>query len=120
MFFENAELDPTQHRLEVGCLDTVGEYNTPVRQGDPWPNCTQTGEHLVIIFCFIINTAVLCGAPPEPTVNGSRVWIDLDYSDDSIEVISKRKILLHNIIINKPGRNMPPSLFIRKLSLKPK
>ena len=48
--------------------------------------------------CFIMNIAVLCGAPPEPTVNGSRVWIDLDYSDDSIEVISKRKILLKLII----------------------
>ena len=44
MFFENAELDPTQYMIEVGCLDTVGEYNTPVRQGDTWPNCTQTGE----------------------------------------------------------------------------
>ena len=100
MFFENAELDPTQHRIEVGCLDTVGEYNTPVRQGDPWPNCTQTGEDGIIIYCFYMNTAVLCGAPPEPTVNGSRVWIDLDYSDDSIEVISIRNILLRLIVYN--------------------
>ena len=53
MFFENAELDPTQHRIEVGCLDTVGEYNTPVRQGDTWPNCTQTGEHSIIIYCVL-------------------------------------------------------------------
>ena len=45
-----------------------------------------------------MNIAVLCGAPPEPTVNGSRVWIDLDYNDDSIEVISIRKILLRLII----------------------
>ena len=52
MFFENAELDPTQHRIEVGCLDTVGEYNTPVRQGDLWPNCTQTGEDGIIIKRF--------------------------------------------------------------------
>ena len=44
--------------------------------------------------CFIIKTAVLCGAPPEPTVNGSRVWIDLDYSDDSIEVIIKGEFLI--------------------------
>ena len=98
MFFENAELDPTQYMIEVGCLDTVGEYNTPVRQGDLWPNCTQTGEDGIILKLFFMNIAVLCGAPPEPTVNGSRVWIDLDYSDDSIEVISKRKILLKLII----------------------
>ena len=49
MFFENQELDPTQYQIEVGCMDTIGEYNTPVRQGDLWPNCTQTGEDGIIM-----------------------------------------------------------------------
>ena len=32
-----------------------GIYNVP----SAWPNCTET---------------VLCGEPPETTVNGSRIW----------------------------------------------
>lgn len=60
MFFENNEVDPTQNELKVQCINDVGEYNTPIRQGGQWPNCTQT---------------VVCGQPPEPPVNGSRTWL---------------------------------------------
>ena len=60
MYFENDEIDPTQTRIDVECLDAVGEYNTPIRQGHSWPNCTKT---------------VLCGKPPDPPTNGTRTWI---------------------------------------------
>ena len=57
---ENEEIDPTKDFLDVECLTDIGEYNTPVRQGNSWPNCTQT---------------VVCGVPPDPPVNGSRTWL---------------------------------------------
>ena len=57
---ENSEIDPTETYIDVPCITDVGEYNTPVRQNNTWPNCTQT---------------VVCGLPPEPPVNGSRIWI---------------------------------------------
>ena len=60
MFFENNEVDPTQTRIEVECLQDIGEYNTPVRNSGSWPNCTKT---------------VVCGIPPDVPVNGSRTWV---------------------------------------------
>ena len=57
---ENDEIDPTQTFIQVFCLQDVGEYDTPVRQGGSWPNCTLT---------------VVCGLPPEAPVNGTRTWI---------------------------------------------
>ena len=57
---ENEEVDPTQTEISVSCVDQVGEYNTPVKAGGVWPNCTET---------------VLCGQPPPPPVNGTREWI---------------------------------------------
>ena len=57
---ENTEIDPTETYIDVECITDVGEYNTPVRQGGSWPNCTET---------------VICGLPPEPPVNGTRTWI---------------------------------------------
>ena len=59
-FVERSEPSPTQSHIDVFCLAGVGEYNTPVRQGQLWPNCTAT---------------VLCGQPREPPVNGSRTWL---------------------------------------------
>ncbi len=60
-WIENEEIDPTKDFIDVECLTDVGEYNTPVRQGQSWPNCTQT---------------VVCGVPPDPPVNGSRTWLN--------------------------------------------
>ena len=57
---ESEEIDPSQTSVSVSCLAGVGEYNTPVIQGASWPNCTET---------------VVCGQPPLPPVNGSRVWL---------------------------------------------
>ena len=57
---ESEEIDPSQTSVSVSCLAGVGEFNTPVRQGASWPNCTET---------------VVCGQPPLPPVNGSRVWL---------------------------------------------
>ena len=57
---ESEEIDPSQTSVSVSCLAGVGEFNTPVRQGGSWPNCTET---------------VVCGQPPLPPVNGSRVWL---------------------------------------------
>ena len=59
-YIESEEIDPGQTELAVACLVDVGEYDTPVRQGNSWPNCTET---------------VLCGPPPLPPVNGSREWL---------------------------------------------
>ena len=59
-YFENDEIDPTQNVLDVTCIDTVGEYNTPVKQGNSWPNCTVT---------------VFCGQPLQPPINGTQQWI---------------------------------------------
>ena len=50
-WIENEEIDPTKDFIDVECLADVGEYNTPVRQGNSWPNCTET---------------VVCGVPPAP------------------------------------------------------
>ena len=58
-FIENEEIDPTQTEIKVYCVDAIGEYNTPVKQGSSWPNCTET---------------VLCGQPPDPPTNGSITW----------------------------------------------
>ena len=60
-WIENEEIDPTEDFIDVECLTDVGEYNTPVRQGKSWPNCTKT---------------VVCGVPPDPPVNGSRTWLN--------------------------------------------
>ena len=60
MHFENDEIDPTQDNIDVECINEVGEYNTPVRNGNVWPNCTET---------------VLCGKPPDPPINGTRTWM---------------------------------------------
>ena len=69
---ENEEIDPTETYIDVECLTGVGEYNIPEKVGDAWPskwlvsngniwpNCTET---------------VICGLPPDPPVNGSRIWI---------------------------------------------
>ena len=59
-FVERAEPDPTLSLLDVSCVAGQGVYDTPVRQGGAWPNCTAT---------------VLCGDPPPPPVNGSRTWV---------------------------------------------
>ena len=59
-FIENDEVDPTKTSIEVECITDIGEYDTPVRQGINWPNCTET---------------VSCGKPPELPVNGTRIWI---------------------------------------------
>ena len=59
-YIENDEVDPTQTEISVTCLTGLGEYNTPVRTGGLWPNCTDT---------------VRCGQPPQPPLNGSREWI---------------------------------------------
>ena len=58
-YFESNETDPLVSSLTVECLAGVGEYDTPVRQGGLWPNCTST---------------VLCDPPPEPPFNGSYSW----------------------------------------------
>ena len=60
-WIENEEIDRTENSIDVECLTDVGEYNTPVRQGETWPNCTET---------------VVCGVPPDPPVNGSRTWLN--------------------------------------------
>ena len=60
MHFENEEIDPTQTKIAVKCKGPVGEYETPFKLSNEWPNCTET---------------VVCGNPPEPPVNGSRTWI---------------------------------------------
>ena len=59
-FIENQETTPTQTSLSVECLSGVGEYDTPVRTGGSWPNCTRT---------------VLCGPPPPLPVNVTREWL---------------------------------------------
>ena len=74
-FIENQEDDPTQTEIKVYCINVIGEYNTPVRQGSTWPNCTNT---------------VLCGQPPDPPVNGSITWLspsqELDESYNTMVV----------------------------------
>ena len=57
---ENNEISPSQTSLSVECLANLGVYDTPVRQGGNWPNCTET---------------VVCGQPPELPVNVTRVWL---------------------------------------------
>ena len=58
-YFESNQTDPVEYSVSVECLEGVGEYNTPVRQGQAWPNCTST---------------VLCGPPPLPPLNGTISW----------------------------------------------
>ena len=58
-YFESNQTEPSETSLEVECLAGVGEYDTPVRQGGRWPNCTST---------------VLCGPPPLPPLNGTISW----------------------------------------------
>ena len=58
-YFESDEVDPSVTSLSVECLAGSGEYNTPVRQGTTWPNCTST---------------VLCDDPPQPPLNGTSSW----------------------------------------------
>ena len=59
-FIENTNDDPLERTLDVECIADQGVYNTPVRQGELWPNCTET---------------VICGQPPDPDVNVTRTWI---------------------------------------------
>ena len=59
-FIENDEADPTQTKINVTCIQDQGVYNTPVKQGKTWPNCTET---------------VVCGQPPDPAVNVTRTWL---------------------------------------------
>ena len=59
-FIERPEPSPTLSHLDVVCIEGEGEYDTPVRQGLTWPNCTAT---------------VLCGQPPDHPINGSRTWL---------------------------------------------
>ena len=60
-FFEDdSTTDPEDTELAVQCTDVTGEYNTPVKQGKLWPNCTET---------------VFCGQPPKPPVNGTITWL---------------------------------------------
>ena len=59
-FIENDGIDKNDFEIQVDCIDFVGEYDTPVKQGKSWPNCTET---------------VLCGQPPEPPVNGTITWL---------------------------------------------
>ena len=49
------EIDPSKKQIDVNCIDTVGVYNTPVKLGGSWPNCTKT---------------VSCGPPPDKPTNG--------------------------------------------------
>ena len=56
-YIENDGIDKNDAEIQVDCIDFVGEYNTPVKQGESWPNCTET---------------VVCGQPPEPPINGTR------------------------------------------------
>ena len=60
MHVENEEIDPTVTEYDVKCIDVIGEYDTPVRNSELWPNCTQT---------------VICGQPLEAPVNGSVEWL---------------------------------------------
>ena len=60
MHIENNEVDPTQDGFQVTCINNIGMYNTPIRENKLWPNCTQT---------------VVCGAPLDPPLNGTREWI---------------------------------------------
>ena len=60
MHIENTEIDPSVTQYDVNCINVIGEYDTPVRNSEVWPNCTQT---------------VVCGAPLEPPVNGSIQWL---------------------------------------------
>ena len=76
-WIENEEVDPTKDFLDVECLTDIGEYNTPVRQGDSWPNCTQT---------------VVCGIPPDPPVNGSRIWL---YGAEENQMTYNTSVLYH-------------------------
>ena len=48
-----------------------GIYAIPTQ----WPNCTET---------------VWCGPPPEPTVNGSRIWLNQEYEVIGINFKLKR------------------------------
>ena len=60
-FFEDDEIDPIHFRLEVECIKDLGVYDTPVRNKQNWPNCTET---------------VVCGQPPETSVNGTITWLN--------------------------------------------
>ena len=62
-YFESNQSWPAQNSVEVECLAGLGEYNTPVRRGLAWPNCTST---------------VLCGPPPLPPLNGTISWNSLE------------------------------------------
>lgn len=58
-FFEDdSQVEPAAWSLAVVCREE-GQYDTPVRLGKLWPNCTRT---------------VLCPRPPEPPLNGSTSW----------------------------------------------
>ena len=59
-FIEDDGDEPSQSEISVQCLQDEGIYNTPVKQGGLWPNCTET---------------VVCGQPPEPAVNVTRTWL---------------------------------------------
>ena len=59
-FIENNNDDPLERAINVDCIADQGIYNTPIVNGELWPNCTKT---------------VICGQPPEPDVNVTRTWI---------------------------------------------
>ena len=50
-----------------------GIYNIP----PTWPNCTET---------------VVCGSPPEPTVNGSRIWVQGEPDSVSIYFLKTKQL----------------------------
>ena len=62
-WIERAEPSPTQNSLDVWCVENEGVYDIPAS----WPNCTET---------------VVCGQPPQPPVNGSRLWLAGSDGDD--------------------------------------
>ena len=59
-YIELSQPDKGPREISVACIANEGVYNTPVKQGDKWPNCTET---------------VVCGQPPVPPVNGTRTWL---------------------------------------------
>ena len=59
-FIENNLHDKGPREIDVTCIANEGVYNTPLLQGNSWPNCTET---------------VACGQPPQPPVNGTRTWL---------------------------------------------
>ena len=59
-YIENDQPDKGPREIDVACIANDGVYNTPVLQGNTWPNCTET---------------VVCGQPPQPPVNGTRTWL---------------------------------------------